>query len=293
MDDSSGRHSSPAIASGGVDVVVVHVSRIPAGTSASQGPYLLARAGRRRGLTERVHEDRDDDHHPDHGDAGPRDRPAAPPLPRRRLDEPASLARLLPGERRGSPDAVDGHHLEQPPLSLDPLELVHAVVGELEPRSGDRVAERRRNEDLPRLPRAHHARADVDGEPSDLPLHQLDLADVQAGADLDPDLPDAVGDRARASDRVRGPVEPSEEPVPCGVELPAPESLQLRADDRVVPLDEGSPAKVAQIGRDLRRPHDVREEHGRQHGAASPRRHARQSARPVSQRQETLSGVPP
>jgi hypothetical protein len=55
---------------------------------------------------------------------------------------------------------------------------MHNVVGELEPGSGDRVPERRGDEHLPRLAGAHHASPDVHGEPADLALKHLDLADV-------------------------------------------------------------------------------------------------------------------
>ena len=56
---------------------------------------------------------------------------------------------------------------------------------------------------------------------------QLDLARVQAGADVDSQLADGAGDRAGALDRSRGTVERREEAVPCRVDLAAAKASQL------------------------------------------------------------------
>jgi hypothetical protein len=61
------------------------------------------------------------------------------------------------------------------------------------------------------------------------------------------------------------PFEGGEEPVTGRVELPALEPGELAADDRVMPLKQLSPGRVAQSGRQLRRADDVREEDGREH----------------------------
>ena len=152
------------------------------------------------------------------------------------------------------------------------------MVPEPEARAGDRVAERRGHQHLTGLPDPHHPGRDVHREPADLPLHQLGLAEMGAGANLDPELADGVDDRAGATDRVRGPVEAREEAVPRGVQLAPPMALQLLSDERVVPLDQVPPPAVPQIRGDLGRADDVGEEQGHQdRRVASPPRHGRES----------------
>ena len=243
---------------------------------ASQGQYLLARAGRRRGLTERVHEDRDDDHHPDHGDAGP---PIVRPLhrclgvawmnPRR--------SRASSGERRGSPDAVDGHHLEQPPLSLDPLELVHAVVGELEPGSGDRVAERRRNEDLPRLPAPITRAPTLTANPptpsisSTSPTCRPARISTRSPGRRRRSRTHRIASAGRSNERRSRPLRcpapgPGIASAPCGRSRGAA-GRGLASEGR--PDRPRSPSTTMSVKSTVA------------NGATSPRRHARESARPV------------
>jgi hypothetical protein len=87
----------------------------------------------------------------------------------------------------------------------------------------------------------------------------LDLPAVQPRPDLEPDVTDAFGDCARASDRRPGALEDREEPVARRVHLAAAEPPQFAADDRVVSADEFPPAAIAELGRDVCRADDVRE----------------------------------
>src|SRR5436305_9932698 len=93
---------------------------------------------------------------------------------------------------------------------------------------------------------------------------------MQAGPDFDLQLRGLVGYRARAADRSRGPVEARDEAVPRLLDLPTSEALQLRADERVVPLQQRAPSSVAQLGRVFRRVDDVGEQDGREDPVGGP-----------------------
>src|SRR4051794_9839857 len=91
-------------------------------------------------------------------------------------------------------------------------------------------------------------RSGVHGDPRHLAVDELALARVEAGANIDAELPNAVDDRPRAADRPRRAVEGSEEAVSRGVDLAAARACELPADDGVVALEQFSPAAVAQLG---------------------------------------------
>jgi len=65
--------------------------------------------------------------------------------------------------------------------------------------------------------------------PPTLTVDELTLTGVQAGADLKPEFPDGLGDRAGAADRARRPVEAREEAVAGDVKLCAAEADELAA----------------------------------------------------------------
>ena len=91
--------------------------------------------------------------------------------------------------------------------------------------------------------------ADVDGDASHLPVDDLALARVKAGADLEAELSDALGDRAGAADRARRAVERGEEPVAGLVELSAPKAAELPSNESVVRFENLAPARVAELDR--------------------------------------------
>ena len=69
-----------------------------------------------------------------------------------------------------------------------------AGVLEGEAGAGDQVLHRLRDEDLGCARGRGDPSADRHGDAPDLPVDQLTLARVHAGADLDPELADAVAD---------------------------------------------------------------------------------------------------
>jgi hypothetical protein len=89
--------------------------------------------------------------------------------------------------------------------------------------------------------------------------HLFGLAGVQAGPDCDPQPAQSLNERAGAANRPRRLLEGSEEAVAGGVDLTTPVLSKQPPDDRMVPLDELTPATVAQICCQLGRANDVRE----------------------------------
>jgi len=81
--------------------------------------------------------------------------------------------------------------------------------------------------------------------------------------DLDAEIAHSIADRQSAADGARRAVERGEESVPRRVHLDAAMSLQLRPDERVVPLDERAPPAISQLGGLRGAVHDVGEQHGR------------------------------
>ena len=73
---------------------------------------------------------------------------------------------------------------------------------------------------------------------------------MNAGADLDAELPHRFGCGAAARDRGRGLAEAGEEPVAGRVELPASEPLELAPNDAVVPVEQRLPAPISELFRD-------------------------------------------
>src|SRR3954447_19592301 len=109
------------------------------------------------------------------------------------------------------------------------------------------------------------AGTDVDCDPRELVADHLAFARVHARPDLEPQPADRLDGCLRAANSAGRPVERREEPVAGGVQLAAPESLELAANGGVMCFEELAPAPVAEFGRALGRTVDVREEHGCQH----------------------------
>src|SRR5439155_21279380 len=75
---------------------------------------------------------------------------------------------------------------EETPAALDPLEQVGTAVLELETGAGNEVLDGRGDEHLSGLCLRHDPGSDVNGDAANAVVHQLHLAGVDPGADLDP-----------------------------------------------------------------------------------------------------------
>ena len=146
------------------------------------------------------------------------------------------------------PSASNG---EEVPLAGDALELVLAAIVELEAGADDEVLDRARDEDLAGAGERRDPCADVDREAGDVVRLDLDLADVEPGPDLEPELGDLVADRRGTADRPGRAVEGGQDAVADDLDLGPAEPIELAPDDPVVVREQPLPAGVAQFGRQL------------------------------------------
>jgi len=89
------------------------------------------------------------------------------------------------------------------PFSGHALELYVTSVSEGQPGAGDQVLDGARNDNFIRLRLCGHTRPDMHGNAAYLPGHDLALAGMQPGADMQPQLPYPITDRLRAPDGAR------------------------------------------------------------------------------------------
>ena len=133
-----------------------------------------------------------------------------------------------------------------------------------DPRTDDEVLDRGRHQDVARSCEGRDPCTDVDGDPPDIGIGQLDLARVQAGAHLQADGADGLADSRGASDRSGRSIEDGQEPVAGRLDLAAAVSVQLGPYGEVMRRKERSPTLVAELGSTAGGVDDVREEHGRE-----------------------------
>src|SRR6266581_4701649 len=99
------------------------------------------------------------------------------------------------------------------PLAGYALQRMDAALLEGQARAGHEVLHGVRDEHFAGLRQRRDARADVDSDAAKLRPHHLALAGMEPGADLEPEAPDAVADRARGAYTPSRPVEGREETV--------------------------------------------------------------------------------
>src|SRR4029453_19483257 len=126
------------------------------------------------------------------------------------------------------------------------LELRDAPVAEPDPRAGDEILHGVRDEHFARRGLLRDSRADVNGNSTDLSVHHLAFPRVQACANLEAEVPDGGGDRARAADRPRGPVEAGEEAIPGCIQLVPLKALELAPDQWVVLSEQLPPGCLSE-----------------------------------------------
>src|SRR6476661_2795007 len=111
--------------------------------------------------------------------------------------------------------SLGAFNCEKAPVAGDPFEVVLPAVGEADTRAEDQHLHRAGDQDLASLSEGSRSGANVHRQAGDGPAPAFDLAGVQAGPDLEPDLLDRVPDRAGAPDRPSGPVENGKNPSPA------------------------------------------------------------------------------
>ena len=156
----------------------------------------------------------------------------------RPLPPPGAAA---PAVRRSAP--VTAKHL---PGARHALQLVRREVLETEPRAGHELLRGARDQDVAGIGQRHHPRTDHHRDAVGLAGLILRLARVDAGADLDAEAPDLLGERCRASDRPVRLGEGGEEAVAGVILLLPPEALESGPDEPVEPRGELAVSSVAQ-----------------------------------------------
>jgi hypothetical protein len=157
------------------------------------------------------------------------------------------------------------------PLAGDTLQLVPTSVLEADAGASGQVAHRAGYQHLSWASQAGDSRRDRDRETANLAGDLFHLADMDAGADLDPELLHPSDDLGGAFDGCCGRVEHGEEAVAGSVDLATGVPPERGSDDLVMELDQVAPPSIAQLGSVLRRSHDVRHEDRRQESLARTR----------------------
>lgn len=121
-----------------------------------------------------------------------------------------------------------------------------AAVTEAQPGARYQVLHGTGHQDLARTRERGDSGADVNGNAAHLIPHDLALAGMEPGADVDPERPDVVGDRAGAADTARRTVEGRQEAVTGRVDFTAPEPLEITPDNGVMAVQQVAPAAVAE-----------------------------------------------
>src|SRR5207302_1218823 len=154
----------------------------------------------------------------------------APAARRLAAGDPALVERggAVESDRTGPVEGVEV------PLPGDALQRPGAAIDAHHLRAGDELADGAGDEDLPGAGLGGDAGAEVDGDTADLAVHELDLAGVETGADLEALPMQLVGEAAGAADGGGGAVEDGEEAVSGTIHLAATGAAHRLLDDAVI-----------------------------------------------------------
>src|SRR5262249_21949516 len=94
--------------------------------------------------------------------------------------------------------------------------------------------------------------------------HRLTFARVDSGADTHTQLVQIRRDGRRGADRARGTVERGKKTIARRVDLAPTKAPEVRANDRVMSLEQVAPLAVTKLDRLSRRVDDVGEQHRRE-----------------------------
>src|SRR6266496_12308 len=141
-----------------------------------------------------------------------------------------------------------------------------ATADEGEPGPDHEILDRPRDKDLSRLRGGFHSRRDVHADASDVVAPTLDLARMDARADLEAEAPNAAAHGDRAGDGAGGPIEDRQHAVPSPLQPGPVEADHLSPSELVMRVEQLAPAPIAELRGVLGRTDDV----GQQYGAEEP-----------------------
>ena len=146
---------------------------------------------------------------------------------------------------------------KQAPLIREPLQLVRPAIDEAELASREHVPNRGADEHLVRLGACHHASPEMYSDAGHPARVELDLASVNASANMEAECCHPFDRLARGAHRQRGCVEHGEEPVTGRVDLDAVVPVKDAPDLVVMPPEQRDPSRVADLLQAIRRSHHV------------------------------------
>ena len=146
------------------------------------------------------------------------------------------------------------------PLAVEPLERVRPTILECKPRRPRERSGQIGDENLVGAGSRHDPRRLVNGHPPDVLAHDLDLADVHAGPDLQARSVRNASNRRGAPQRLPGLSKVASNPSPVVFDLSPAVALELSSRSEEVIGEQGSPAGIAELGRLGRRIHEIGEE---------------------------------
>jgi hypothetical protein len=149
-------------------------------------------------------------------------------------------------------------------LIRDAFQHVYAAIAEFNGRSCGKIFYGTRDKNFAWLRRRSHASGNVNGNPADIAIAQLDFSRVHACANLNPQFRNAITNTARASNRTSRPVECGDECVTNGLNLAAAKPSQLFTHQSMMRIEKVAPPTVAELRRPFSRADDVGKKHSRQ-----------------------------
>src|SRR5215217_2705814 len=120
-----------------------------------------------------------------------------------------------------------------------------AALVEVEVGTGEKISDGSGDEDLARSGERRDALSGVDRDSRDVVTAEFDLTGVEPGSHFNTESMDTVADRARTLDRACRAVEGREDTVAGELYEPAPETLQLFADERIMGHEYFAPTPVS------------------------------------------------
>src|ERR1700716_31770 len=147
-----------------------------------------------------------------------------------------------------------------------------ASLVEAQTRPGDQILDGSRYQHLARSGERRDPRGDVAGDALYVVTRDLDLAGMEATADLNVERTDRLGNRAGATHGTCRAVEGGEKPVPKRSHFVAARPREFPPHHRVMRVEQIAPALVAQLLGPGGRTHDVGKQYGRKDAVAFCRR---------------------
>ena len=165
--------------------------------------------------------------------------------------------------RRSGSSMSSSRSSEQLPLTGNSAKPNRAERAESEVGARDEVSNGSCDDDLAIAGLSKGPSRDVNADPSDVVVAELDLTGVDRRTDRKPEVAEASIEAEGTSKSPRRRVEGGEDAVPSRLHEAAAEAFDLSARHSVMSIEEPAPSLIAERGCLRGRPHDVGEQHGR------------------------------